>query len=101
MWEWWEIMESMQIPDPDRARGTRWSDMEEVFHQNQRTAPSVDDRPLGWGRSLGGAGGGAGSVPPAHHALFDQGFDLLFRKAQLPEHLTGVFPMRRAVGSGL
>lgn len=32
MREWWDIMEAMQIPDPDRPAGTWWSDMEEVFH---------------------------------------------------------------------
>lgn len=34
MREWWDLMESMQIPDPDREPGTWWSDMEEVFHQD-------------------------------------------------------------------
>lgn len=34
MREWWDVMEPMQIPDPDRAPGTWWSDMEEVFHQD-------------------------------------------------------------------
>lgn len=34
MREWWDIMEPMQIPDPERPTGTWWSDMEEVFHQD-------------------------------------------------------------------
>ncbi len=34
MREWWDLMEPMQIPDPDRAPDTWWSDMEEVFHQD-------------------------------------------------------------------
>ena len=34
MREWWDLMEPMQIPDPDRPEGTWWSDMEEVFHQD-------------------------------------------------------------------
>jgi len=34
MQEWWDIMESMQIPDADRAEGTWWSEMDEVFHQD-------------------------------------------------------------------
>jgi L-rhamnose mutarotase len=34
MREWWDVMEPMQIPDPDRPEGTWWSDMEEVFHQD-------------------------------------------------------------------
>jgi len=34
MREWWDIMESMQVPDPDRPAGTWWSTMEEVFHQD-------------------------------------------------------------------
>lgn len=34
MREWWDLMEAMQVPDPDRAPGTWWSDMEEVFHQD-------------------------------------------------------------------
>ena len=34
MREWWDIMESMQIPDPDRGPGTWWTDMEEVFHRD-------------------------------------------------------------------
>jgi L-rhamnose mutarotase len=34
MREWWDIMEAMQVPDPERAPGTWWSDMEEVFHQD-------------------------------------------------------------------
>ncbi len=32
MREWWDIMEPMQLPDPDRASGAWWSDLEEVFH---------------------------------------------------------------------
>jgi L-rhamnose mutarotase len=31
---WWDLMEPMQIPDPDRPPGSWWSDMEEVFHQD-------------------------------------------------------------------
>ncbi len=34
MREWWDIMEPMQIPDPNRPAGTWWSDMDEVFHQD-------------------------------------------------------------------
>jgi L-rhamnose mutarotase len=34
MREWWDLMEAMQVPDPDRQPGTWWSDMEEVFHQD-------------------------------------------------------------------
>ena len=34
MREWWDLMEPMQIPDPERAPDTWWSDMEEVFHQD-------------------------------------------------------------------
>jgi L-rhamnose mutarotase len=34
MREWWDTMEPMQIPDPDRDPGTWWSDMSEVFHQD-------------------------------------------------------------------
>ncbi len=34
MREWWDLMEAMQVPDPKRAPGTWWSDMEEVFHQD-------------------------------------------------------------------
>jgi L-rhamnose mutarotase len=34
MREWWDLMEPMQVPDPDRAPGTWWSDMEEVFRQD-------------------------------------------------------------------
>ena len=34
MREWWDVMEPMQIPDPDRDAGTWWSDMNEVFHQD-------------------------------------------------------------------
>ena len=33
MREWWDLMESMQLPEPQREPGTWWSDMEEVFHQ--------------------------------------------------------------------
>jgi L-rhamnose mutarotase len=33
MREWWDRMEPMQVPDPERPEGTWWSDMEEVFHQ--------------------------------------------------------------------
>jgi L-rhamnose mutarotase len=32
MREWWDLMEPMQRPDPDRRPGAWWSDMEEVFH---------------------------------------------------------------------
>ncbi len=32
MREWWDIMEPMQVPDPNRPTGTWWSDAEEVFH---------------------------------------------------------------------
>jgi L-rhamnose mutarotase len=34
MREWWDVMEAMQIPDPDREPGTWWTEMEEVFHQD-------------------------------------------------------------------
>jgi L-rhamnose mutarotase len=34
MREWWDIMEAMQVPEPQRTPGTWWSDMEEVFHQD-------------------------------------------------------------------
>lgn len=34
MREWWDVMEAMQVPDPDREPGSWWSDMEEVFHQD-------------------------------------------------------------------
>jgi L-rhamnose mutarotase len=34
MREWWDVMEPMQVPDKNRAAGTWWSDMEEVFHQD-------------------------------------------------------------------
>jgi L-rhamnose mutarotase len=34
MREWWDVMEAMQVPDPNRAPGTWWTDMEEVFHQD-------------------------------------------------------------------
>lgn len=33
MREWWDIMESMQRPYPDRKSGEWWTTMEEVFHQ--------------------------------------------------------------------
>jgi L-rhamnose mutarotase len=33
MREWWDAMEPMQIPDPEREPDSWWSDMEEVFHQ--------------------------------------------------------------------
>jgi L-rhamnose mutarotase len=31
---WWDLMEPMQIPDPERPPGSWWSDMEELFHQD-------------------------------------------------------------------
>ena len=34
MREWWDVMEPMQLPDPERELDTWWSDMEEVFHQD-------------------------------------------------------------------
>jgi L-rhamnose mutarotase len=34
MREWWDIMESMQVPVPGRAAGEWWASMEEVFHQD-------------------------------------------------------------------
>ncbi len=34
MREWWDVMEAMQVPDPDREPGTWWTEMEEVFHQD-------------------------------------------------------------------
>ena len=34
MREWWDIMEAMQVPDPDRPPGTWWTTMEELFHQD-------------------------------------------------------------------
>jgi L-rhamnose mutarotase len=34
MREWWDIMESMQIPVPGRAPGEWWAEMQEVFHQD-------------------------------------------------------------------
>ena len=34
MREWWDWMESMQIPRADGAAGEWWSSMEEVFHQD-------------------------------------------------------------------
>ncbi len=34
MREWWDVMEPMQVADPDRPPGSWWSDMEEVFHQD-------------------------------------------------------------------
>lgn len=32
MREWWDLMEPMQKPRPDRKPGAWWTDMEEVFH---------------------------------------------------------------------
>lgn len=32
MREWWDLMEPMQVPDPQRVPGSWWTDMEEVFH---------------------------------------------------------------------
>ncbi len=32
MREWWDVMEPMQVPDPERPAGSWWSDAEEVFH---------------------------------------------------------------------
>ena len=32
MREWWDLMEPMQIPRPDRASGEWWTNMREVFH---------------------------------------------------------------------
>lgn len=34
MREWWDLMEPMQNPDPDRSTGAWWTDMKEVFHQD-------------------------------------------------------------------
>lgn len=34
MREWWDIMEPMQMPDPNREPGSWWSNMQEVFHQD-------------------------------------------------------------------
>ena len=34
MREWWDIMEPMQIPHPNRESGAWWAEMEEVFHQD-------------------------------------------------------------------
>jgi L-rhamnose mutarotase len=34
MREWWDLMEPMQIPLPDREPGTWWTTMTEVFHQD-------------------------------------------------------------------
>ena len=34
MREWWDLMESMQIPHPARAPGAWWAEMDEVFHQD-------------------------------------------------------------------
>lgn len=34
MREWWDIMESMQLPVPGRASGEWWANMDEVFHQD-------------------------------------------------------------------
>jgi L-rhamnose mutarotase len=34
MREWWDLMESMQIPVPGRAPGEWWASMEELFHQD-------------------------------------------------------------------
>ena len=34
MREWWDIMEPMQIPDREREKGSWWSTMKEVFHQD-------------------------------------------------------------------
>ncbi len=34
MREWWDVMEPMQVPDPERAPGSWWTEMEEVFHQD-------------------------------------------------------------------
>jgi L-rhamnose mutarotase len=32
MREWWDLMEPMQVPDPERKPGAWWTDMDEVFH---------------------------------------------------------------------
>jgi len=34
MREWWDRMEPMQVPDPERPLGSWWADMNEVFHQD-------------------------------------------------------------------
>ncbi|MCR9246990.1 MAG: L-rhamnose mutarotase [bacterium] len=34
MREWWDLMEAMQIPHPQRQPGEWWAQMEEVFHQD-------------------------------------------------------------------
>jgi len=34
MRDWWDIMEPMQIPRPDRPEGSWWMDMPCVFHQS-------------------------------------------------------------------
>jgi len=34
MREWWDIMEPMQIPHPNRGAGQWWAEMQEVFHQD-------------------------------------------------------------------
>lgn len=34
MREWWDVMERMQMPRPDRRQGEWWSPMREVFHQD-------------------------------------------------------------------
>jgi L-rhamnose mutarotase len=34
MREWWDVMEAMQIPLPDRRAGEWWAEMDEVFHQD-------------------------------------------------------------------
>ena len=34
MREWWDLMESMQIPLADRRNGEWWAELEEVFHQD-------------------------------------------------------------------
>lgn len=34
MREWWDLMESMQSPDPRRRPGEWWAEMDEVFHQD-------------------------------------------------------------------
>jgi L-rhamnose mutarotase len=34
MREWWDVMEAMQVPEPERPAGAWWSDMDEVFHQD-------------------------------------------------------------------
>lgn len=32
MREWWDLMEAMQIPHPNRRTGEWWAAMDEVFH---------------------------------------------------------------------